>query len=142
MTTQAPNGPRSKRPAAAAPRPRTYPAAPGGTSSPHLPGEAFDRSTVPGRFSARAPHAPLNWRGLGEQGTTQAIMGVFRHADGAEMTAAEFEQAAESEEERRKAFANHPSPDRAVAGYRLVAQNAPTPTLSLAAAEVTLKQSR
>lgn len=135
MTTPSTDRPRGDR------LPKSPPA-PGAVASPGAPGETFDRSTVPGHSAARTPRAPADWRALGDEGSTQEIMGVYSRRPDADMTAADFEQATESDEEHRKALANHPSPDRAVAGYRLLAPSLPAAPLPLAAAEVTLKPSR
>jgi hypothetical protein len=129
MAGKALNGTRSGRQADRDATPLRYPRAPGAVSSPHMPGQVPDHSTVPGHFSVRVPRAPIGRRSLSEDGTTQEIMDVFRPDANGEMTPEGFEQATASHEEMLKATPDNLPPDHPVPGYRLVEGGATTPAL-------------
>ena len=93
--------------------------APGAVSSPQLPGEVPDRSTVPGHHSTRVPRATNVQRPLTEYGTAQALMNVFAAPPGKEMEPSRFEQATAAYEEMRKAYPAELPPSRPAPGYAL-----------------------
>lgn len=95
------------------------PEAPGAISSPQLPGEVPDRSTVPGQFATRVPRATSVQRPLTEEGTAQAIMNVYAASLETAMDPARFEQATASYEEMRKANPAQLPPTRPGPGYAL-----------------------
>lgn len=95
------------------------PSAPGGGSSPQKPGQAPNRSTIPGQYRVRVPRVEHPTRPLTEAGTAQEIMGVYAAKPGAEMDPARFEQATASYEELRKAYPAQLPPGRPRPGYAL-----------------------
>lgn len=106
--------------------------APGAVSSPQMPGQVPDRSTVPGHFSTRVapPAAPVR-RPLTQYGTAQEIMHVYP-APNEEPEIAEFEQATAALEELRKAYPWQRTPKRPTAAFDLgygVAAEAPAITV-------------
>jgi hypothetical protein len=129
MTGQSLHDTSSDRQADRDARPLPYPPAPGAISSPHKPGQVPDHSTIPGHFSLRVPRAPVGWRSLADEGTTQEIMGVFRPDANGEMTPGQFEQAPASDEELLKAVPADLPPDRPRPGYTRVSGEAPAPAL-------------
>lgn len=96
------------------------PHAPGAVSSPQIPGQVPDRSTIPGEgeLPVAVPTTPSR-RPLTEYGTAQRIMGVFEARDGNEDDPTRFEQAPISYEEQRKAYPALRTPLRPQAGYAL-----------------------
>jgi hypothetical protein len=78
------------------------PPAPGAASSPQIPGQVPDRSTVPGHEQLPVPKPRQVLRPLTEEGTTQQIMDVFALAPGEVDTKARWEQAPAAYEEERK----------------------------------------
>lgn len=117
------------------------PVAPGAVSSPQIPGQVPDRSTITGEGQLPVPPAkgPVR-RPLTEYGTAQRIMGVYAPIDGDETDPARFEQANASYEEIRKAYPNLRTPNRPGNGYALVegtrVASATLAALSDAASEV------
>jgi len=99
-------------------RPRA-PEAPGAATSPQVPGEVPDRSSVPGHHAVRVPRAKQVRRPLTEYGTAQAIMNVFAAPVDNPMDPARFEQATAAYEELRKAYPAELPPDSPVPGYAL-----------------------
>jgi hypothetical protein len=87
----------------APPVPQQQVEAPGAVTSPQMPGEVPDRSTIPGEYSVTVEPAPDAPRPLTEYQTAQRIMGVFRAEPGNEREPARFEQATAAFEELRKA---------------------------------------
>lgn len=117
-------GPRHRRrgtpeAAAAAARTPDSPEAPGAVTSPQLPGQVPDRSTIAGQFSTRVTPAPNPRRPLTEYQTAQRIMGVFRAEPGQEREPARFEQSTAAFEEVRKADPTRLPIARPAPGYLL-----------------------
>jgi len=83
-------------------RPKSPPA-PGAALSPHKPGMVPDRSTVPGHFGTQVAKAISKQRPLTQYGTAEEIMQVFKRLPEDQIVSANFEQADESFEEKRKA---------------------------------------
>lgn len=96
------------------------PHAPGAVTSPQVPGQVPDRSTIPGEgeLPVPVPETPVR-RPLTEYGTAQRIMGVYLPKDGNEDDPARFEQAPISYEEQRKAYPALRQPLRPQPGYAL-----------------------
>lgn len=111
------------------PVPVETPEAPGAVSSPQLPGQVPDRSTIPGQFSTHVGPATSVRRPLTEYQTAQRIMGVFGAEPGNEREPARFEQATAAFEEMRKADPAQWPPVRPMPGYSLDT-NEPVPSLS------------
>jgi hypothetical protein len=78
------------------------PPAPGAVSSPQIPGQVPDRSTIPGHDRLPVPKPERVVHPLTEYGTAQRIMGVFELTPGEEDTKARWEQETASYEELRK----------------------------------------
>ena len=95
------------------------PPAPGAIASPQYPGEVPDHSTVPGEFSTQVPRATEVRRPLSEEGTAQAIMGVYAASGERAMDPARFEQSGAAYEEMRKAYPAQLPPTRPAPGYAL-----------------------
>jgi hypothetical protein len=98
----------------------TVPDAPGAVSSPQIPGQVPDRSSIPGEgnLPVAVPETPPR-RPLTEYGTAQRIMHVYAPEDGNEDDPARFEQAPISYEEMRKAYPALRTPLRPMPGYAL-----------------------
>ncbi len=98
------------------------PVAPGAVTSPQIPGEVPDRSSVPeqGVLPVPVPDGDVR-RPLVEYGTSQAIMGVYDKDDLAPEDPERFVQAPPSYEEQRKATPALRTPVRPQAGYALTA---------------------
>lgn len=96
------------------------PDAPGAVSSPQIPGQVPDRSSVPGEgnLPVAVPATPPRRPGT-EYGTAQRIMNVYAPKDGNEDDPARFEQAPISYEEIRKAYPALRTPLRPMPGYAL-----------------------
>jgi hypothetical protein len=103
----------------APPLPEEPPEAPGAVTSPQMPGEVPDRSTIPGQYAVSVAPNPDARRPLTEYQTAQRIMGVFRAEPGQEREPARFEQATASFEELRKADPAQWPPGRPRPGYAL-----------------------
>jgi hypothetical protein len=102
------------------PEKANVPVAPGAVSSPQIPGQVPDRSTIRGKSVLPVPPpSAYSRRPLNEAGTSQGIMGVFEPEGGNESDPARFEQATASYEELRKAYPNLRLPTRPTAGYAL-----------------------
>ena len=96
------------------------PVAPGAVSSPQIPGQVPDRSSISGEGVLPVPPASgPSLRPLAENGTSQGIMGVYTPVGGNENDIARFEQATATYEEIRKAFPNLRTPTRPSNGYAL-----------------------
>ena len=97
-----------------------FPPAPGAASSPQIPGQVPDRSSVPehGELPVPLPTEPVR-RPRVEYRTAQRIMGVYSAHDGNDNDPARFEQATASYEELRKAEPRLRTPTRPTAGYAL-----------------------
>lgn len=96
------------------------PAAPGAVSSPQIPGQVPDRSSIWGEGDLPVP--PVTGevrRPRAEDGTSQRIMGVFVAKNGNENDPARFEQAPPSYEEQRKGNPALRTPLRPMPGYAL-----------------------
>lgn len=96
------------------------PLAPGANSSPQIPGQVPDRSSVPGEggLPLDVPTGPVQ-RPSVESGTAQGIMHVFAARDGNDNDPARFEQATATYEEIRKANPALRTPMRPSPGYAL-----------------------
>ncbi|HWV23369.1 MAG TPA: hypothetical protein VNZ58_04195 [Thermomicrobiales bacterium] len=97
------------------------PVAPGAVTSPQIPGQVPDRSSVPGENQIPVPPPPAGGprRPLVERETAQGIMHVYAPKNGNEDDPARFEQATVSYEEIRKAVPFLRTPIRPAAGYAL-----------------------
>lgn len=96
------------------------PKAPGAVSSPQIPGQVPDRSTIPGEDQVPAP--PIKGeprRPITEYGSAQRIMNVYAPEGGNEDDPARFEQAPVSYEEFRKSNPALRTPLRPKPGYAL-----------------------
>lgn len=112
---------RSARPGAAltAAKP-LLPLAPGAVTSPQIPGQVPDRSSVPGENQLPVPAAVDGvHRPISERGTSQVIMGVYTPRNGNDEDPSRFEQATVSYEEARKGEPFLRQPVRPSAGYAL-----------------------
>ncbi|MDQ3045143.1 MAG: hypothetical protein M3R06_08340 [Chloroflexota bacterium] len=98
--------------------------APGAMTSPQLPGQVPDRSTIPGQFTTRLTKPATVERPLSEDGTTQRIMGVYAAEAGHADDPARFEQATASYEELRKAYPAQLPAQRPAPGHALATGNA------------------
>ncbi len=99
---------------------RIVPAAPGAVTSPQIPGQVPDRSSVPGEGVLPVPVPETTpKRPMTEYGTSQRIMRVFESEDLDETDPARFEQAPISYEEMRKAYPAMRTPMRPTPGYQL-----------------------
>lgn len=118
---------------------RTLPPAPGAVSSPQVPGQVPDRSSLWGR--GHLPVPPVQGeiqRPRSERRTAQGILGVYKPHDGNEDDPARFEQATVSYEEYRKRFPYLRGPLRPAQGYALAdGIRAASPEILALAAEVT-----
>lgn len=97
------------------------PVAPGAVTSPQIPGQVPDKSSVPehGVLPVPPPVGEVK-RPATEAGTSQEIMGVFDSTELDITDPLRFEQAPPSHEEQRKAFAGTlRTPLRPQAGYAL-----------------------
>lgn len=96
------------------------PVAPGAVSSPQVPGQVPDRSSIHGQGTLPVPPAsgPIV-RPRTEYGTAQRIVGAFAPKDGNENDPARFEQVGASYEEIRKAYPHLRSPLRPTPGFAL-----------------------
>lgn len=79
-----------------------FPAAPGGSASPQIPGATPDFSTIPGERVARSPRVSTPRHPLSQAGTAEGIMGFHDAAPGAENDPERFELGLTSFEEQRK----------------------------------------
>lgn len=118
------SGPRHRRrgsreAAEARPLPPVSPEAPGAVTSPQMPGQVPDRSTVAGQFTTHVDPSPDARRPATEYKTAQRIMGVFGAEPGQEREPARFEQATASFEEMRKADPALLPPTRPAPGFLL-----------------------
>lgn len=96
------------------------PLAPGAVSSPQVPGQVPDRSSVPGRGVLPVPPPAGDVRRpLSEYGSAQRIMGVYAATDGKDDDPARFEQTTATYEEIRKANPALRTPARPTPGYAL-----------------------
>lgn len=133
MAGNALNGTRSGRQADRNARPLRSPEGPGAVSSPHLPGQVPDHSTVPGHVSGRVPRAPVGGQLLSEDDRTQEVMGVSRLDAHGKRSPAQFEQATASDEELLKAVLADRPPDRHVLDDLKFAGDLPAAVLSATA---------
>lgn len=102
------------------PERNSTPNAPGAVSSPQMPGEVPDRSSIPGEDVLPVPPpAGEVRRPLSEYGSAQQIMGVYAAAEGKEDDPARFEQTTATYEELRKANPALRTPVRPTPGYAL-----------------------
>lgn len=120
------------------PRKANVPVAPGAVSSPQIPGQVPDRSSISGEGVLPVPAAKgPSIRPVSELGTSQELMGVYLPIGGNERDPSRFEQARASYEEVRKAFPNLRTPTRPAPGYALAEgtriANAELAALSIAA---------
>ena len=118
---------------------RILPPAPGAASSPQIPGQVPDRSTLWGRGELPVP--PVSGeiqRPHSERRTSQGILGVYTAHDGNDDDPARFEQAPVSYEEFRKHAPYLRTPLRPTAGYALAdgTRSASPEILALAAGVV------
>lgn len=96
------------------------PVAPGAVSSPQVPGQVPDRSSVPERGALPVPPPAGDVRRpLSEYGSAQRIMGVYAATDGNDDDPARFEQTTAAYEEIRKANPALRTPVRPSPGYAL-----------------------
>ncbi|MGB3329609.1 MAG: hypothetical protein WBA46_11690 [Thermomicrobiales bacterium] len=99
---------------------RIVPPEPGAASSPQIPGQVPDRSSIWGR--GQLPVPPVTGavqRPRTEQRTSQGILGVYAPHGGNEDDPARFEQAPVSYEEARKKEPYLRTPLRPAPGYAL-----------------------
>ncbi|MDQ3541288.1 MAG: hypothetical protein M3440_11410 [Chloroflexota bacterium] len=96
------------------------PLAPGAVSSPQVPGQVPDRSSIPeqGVLPVPPPAGDVR-RPLSEYGSAQRIMGVYAATDGNDDDPARFEQTTAAYEEIRKANPALRTPARPSPGYAL-----------------------
>jgi hypothetical protein len=95
------------------------PEAPGAVTSPQIPGLTPDDPDLPGRPRGSLPRLLSNRRPLTEYGTAQRLLRLFTPKAGTELTAADWEQGAASNEELRKADPALETPFRPLPGYGL-----------------------
>jgi hypothetical protein len=96
------------------------PVAPGAVSSPQIPGQVPDRSSIAGEGVLPVPPATgPSRRPLTEYGSSQGVMGVFEPVGGNESDPKRFEQKTVAYEELRKAYPNLRTPTRPSNGYAL-----------------------
>lgn len=96
------------------------PAAPGALTSPQIPGQVPDRSSISGEGVLPVPALVGDVvRPLSELGTSQVIMGVYDPVGGNENDPSRFEQENASYEEIRKALPQLRTPTRPANGYAL-----------------------
>lgn len=95
------------------------PEAPGAVLSPQIPGLTPDDPDLPGYGRGSLSPLASNRRPLTEYATSQRLLRLFTPAPGTELTAADWEQGAASNEELRKADRSLGTPERPLGGYGL-----------------------
>ncbi|MFN8590268.1 MAG: hypothetical protein U0031_24175 [Thermomicrobiales bacterium] len=95
------------------------PEAPGAVRSPQIPGLTPDDPDLPGYGRGSLPRLASNRRPLTEYASAQRLLRLFTPPAGTELTAADWEQGAASNEEVRKADLSLGTPSRPLGGYGL-----------------------
>lgn len=102
------------------PKRANVPVAPGAVTSPQVPGQVPDRSSITGEGVLPVPALIGSVeRPRSELGTSQSIMGVYVPVGGNENDPSRYEQSNASYEEVRKALPQLRTPTRPANGYAL-----------------------